>query len=353
MNNYETYPENDYRLYLQHATKGKTWTWKDHKYIDVINGRYIYPAKKAVSNAISSVTSGQVVRDIVGVVKGTYRAAKAGGLSNARDYLKSRIRQRKNNKLFAENSASSDYAESDRINRRALNKAAKKKEKELRREQRKDEKRKKAVQKEFPSLKSLGNEKLRNKQLNKARKDISKLREKYLNNKYDRSLKTRTMNLLLSSKLGKSIDTKRQQKRAESQRSEARSKLPTEEQRKQTLAKARRDINNKYYAINNTTQMKEAMKSASSTLKTAYKNVEKAYNDDTLRDAIKSASRKLGDSASKKLHDILSVDATNQERLKQEALDVLKEEARNQERLKEELKKKNKNSYNIDVHSAS
>lgn len=37
------YPENDYRYYLEHGTEGKHWTWSEHKYIYIINGRYIYP----------------------------------------------------------------------------------------------------------------------------------------------------------------------------------------------------------------------------------------------------------------------------------------------------------------------
>ena len=36
-----SYPDNDYRYYLQHSAKGTTWG--DHKYIAIENGRYIYP----------------------------------------------------------------------------------------------------------------------------------------------------------------------------------------------------------------------------------------------------------------------------------------------------------------------
>ena len=35
------YPENDYRNYLEHSSKGQRW--KKHKYLAIINGRYIYP----------------------------------------------------------------------------------------------------------------------------------------------------------------------------------------------------------------------------------------------------------------------------------------------------------------------
>ena len=36
-----SYPQNDFRDYLEHSAKGQTW--KDHKYIRKENGRYIYP----------------------------------------------------------------------------------------------------------------------------------------------------------------------------------------------------------------------------------------------------------------------------------------------------------------------
>lgn len=43
------YPENDYRSYLMHGTKGKHWTWAKHKYLAVKNGRYIYPKDNSKS----------------------------------------------------------------------------------------------------------------------------------------------------------------------------------------------------------------------------------------------------------------------------------------------------------------
>ena len=36
------WPVNDYRYYLKHSAKGTTWHKEDHKYIDIIDGVYIY-----------------------------------------------------------------------------------------------------------------------------------------------------------------------------------------------------------------------------------------------------------------------------------------------------------------------
>ena len=36
-----TFPQNDWRSYLEHSAKGQVW--KNHKYIEIRNGRYIYP----------------------------------------------------------------------------------------------------------------------------------------------------------------------------------------------------------------------------------------------------------------------------------------------------------------------
>lgn len=43
---------NDYRNYVGHSLLGK-WKWKEHKYVDIVNGRYIYPEdiKKGFQNA--------------------------------------------------------------------------------------------------------------------------------------------------------------------------------------------------------------------------------------------------------------------------------------------------------------
>ena len=50
------YPDNDYRSYLEHGTKGKRWTWPLHKYIEKEISesgkiRYIYGNKKSLFNA--------------------------------------------------------------------------------------------------------------------------------------------------------------------------------------------------------------------------------------------------------------------------------------------------------------
>lgn len=48
------YPENDYREYLQHGTKGKHWTWEDHKYISKKDGRYIYPEASSTKDKLKA-----------------------------------------------------------------------------------------------------------------------------------------------------------------------------------------------------------------------------------------------------------------------------------------------------------
>lgn len=53
MSSLYTYPENDYRRYLRHSAKGTTWG--NHKYISIVNGRYIYPEQK--TNTRSSQSS--------------------------------------------------------------------------------------------------------------------------------------------------------------------------------------------------------------------------------------------------------------------------------------------------------
>lgn len=37
-----SYPDNDWRDYLEHSSKGTHWK-KGHKYVAIVNGRYIYP----------------------------------------------------------------------------------------------------------------------------------------------------------------------------------------------------------------------------------------------------------------------------------------------------------------------
>lgn len=79
------YPENDYRNYLEHSQKGSTW--KDHKYIDIINGRYIYPATQAVKSA------GRYA-------KGLANAVKTGGLKGADQYVtKKNYEKQKSNRV--------------------------------------------------------------------------------------------------------------------------------------------------------------------------------------------------------------------------------------------------------------
>lgn len=44
-----SYPQNDFRDYLEHSVKGQTW--KNHKYIRKENGRYIYPEDVRVNDS--------------------------------------------------------------------------------------------------------------------------------------------------------------------------------------------------------------------------------------------------------------------------------------------------------------
>ena len=45
------YPDNDYRSYLEHGTKGLHWAWPDHKYLEkTVEGVYLY-TKEQVENA--------------------------------------------------------------------------------------------------------------------------------------------------------------------------------------------------------------------------------------------------------------------------------------------------------------
>lgn len=88
MNNY---PENDYRSFLEHSSKGSTW--KNHKYIEIINGRYIYPATQTI--------------------KGVAGAAKTGGVRGAVGYLSTKKKQSQINKNKVAGTGSADYAASD------------------------------------------------------------------------------------------------------------------------------------------------------------------------------------------------------------------------------------------------
>ncbi len=55
MNEYYGYQQNDYRSYLMHYGKGQKA--KNHKYIDIVNGRYIYPEDKGSRSKIDTTKS--------------------------------------------------------------------------------------------------------------------------------------------------------------------------------------------------------------------------------------------------------------------------------------------------------
>lgn len=59
-----SYPQNDYRYYLQHSAKGTTWG--KHKYIAIKNGRYIYPEDlvNGVKNGVDNLLGGKQKRDM-------------------------------------------------------------------------------------------------------------------------------------------------------------------------------------------------------------------------------------------------------------------------------------------------
>lgn len=118
MNNY---PENDYRLYLQHGTKGKTWTWPDHKYLYVDkNGNYVYPrdipknaaraikkkansVKSAISNAVSEVKSGNAARNLKNKLTATSQKLKTTAASFTPKNIKRNFYKSTGNELTAKN----------------------------------------------------------------------------------------------------------------------------------------------------------------------------------------------------------------------------------------------------------
>ena len=68
------YPTNDYRDYLEHSARGQTW--KNHKYIAIRNGRYIYPNDVKpksllgrVSNAFYELEARQVKRQMDSITR--------------------------------------------------------------------------------------------------------------------------------------------------------------------------------------------------------------------------------------------------------------------------------------------
>ena len=115
MNNY---PENDYRLYLQHGTKGKTWTWPDHKYLaKTAEGVYLY-TKEQLENArkkgVAFVTNASSnLKSTVKDVKGTVNAAKTGGIRGALGYLSDRKKQKQTNRDTIAKTGYADYAASE------------------------------------------------------------------------------------------------------------------------------------------------------------------------------------------------------------------------------------------------
>lgn len=122
------YPENDYRYYLQHGTKGKTWTWPDHKYLaKTAEGVYLY-TKEQVDNArkkgrqfVNNIkNAADNVKGLANAIrKGREEGGLIGGLKNAYSYSK-RTRDIKKG-----NFGSGDYHESNKIQikkRKALEK---------------------------------------------------------------------------------------------------------------------------------------------------------------------------------------------------------------------------------------
>lgn len=218
MNNYDQYPENDYRYYLQHDTKGKHWQWPDHKYIaKTIEGAYIYTKEQlnaARKRGVALVTNAtSTVKNTVKDVKNIAEAAKSSGVKGAYTYVKQKHEIRK---LINNNIGSSDNAASDskklsrqRANReKAAQKAAEKEAKALAKKQKKE---KKIREKRYKWSKSFG-----------ARLGASLKRV------------ARTVKNL--------PDVLNQRIKAKKERAEVKSKLPTEKERQAQLEKARRDI---------------------------------------------------------------------------------------------------------------
>lgn len=329
MNDYNQYPENDYRCYLEHGTKGKHWTWPDHKYIDIINGRYIYPATQAIKRAVGQVTSGQIVRDTVRTVKGAYNAAKTGGLKGTAEYLKSERNRKKEDGINARNSASSDYAESDQINRRAFKKQEKARKKA-------EKARNKRINKLTKAYKRSGS--LLGRLSKKIRTKLSGLKIKNIKRNFYKWTGGHTIDGAITAYLA------RREKR--SKQLEAVAKQLEREEKKRAR---QNELKSKYdQTIRNQSGKNKAAKYLPKNIsrktyrdtgmtpgKYVYKKIEDAYNDDRPRDAIKGWASDTKNS------------------IKDWAKNILSEDARNQEKIKKELEKKNKKNYNINVHGAS
>lgn len=144
MNDYNQYPDNDYRYYLEHGTKGKTWTWPDHKYLaKTAEGIYIY-TKEQLENArkkgyVFVNNAANSVKDVSKGIKGLATATKNGGIKGAISYTKQQRSKARDTKDFVQGLASNDYSQSDskkvrsdRIKRdKKAEKALKKKKKAL------------------------------------------------------------------------------------------------------------------------------------------------------------------------------------------------------------------------------
>ncbi len=94
------YPENDYRSYLEHGTKGLHWAWPDHKYLEkTVEGVYLY-TKEQVENArkkgkqfVSSVSN--TVKDVKDKVSTSFYKTGIGKAVDAKAQERREKKQRK------------------------------------------------------------------------------------------------------------------------------------------------------------------------------------------------------------------------------------------------------------------
>lgn len=189
MSYYGSFPDNDYRNYLEHGTKGKRWTWKNHKYTDIVNGVYVY----------------------------------------AKDKIKKYKAERKRKKGLKK--ARRDMFDMIALNGGSTWGIADKKRKEGR------------SSSKYRSIASTGPTNTLSYKINLL---AAKFRTRKKKKKYDKSLGTRITNMWLKSALGKAWDRYKQRKNAANQRKEAKKNLPNEEIRMNRLKAARADIKKRY-----------------------------------------------------------------------------------------------------------
>lgn len=254
MNNCNQYPENDWRNYLEHSAKGQRWP--DHKYIDIINGVYVYTKDQLdrVRKRAGQAVRGGVDRARKGV--NTLRSKQILGTTRA--------------KMAVGNAVKEGAERVGSITKRAIRTV--RNAPDVIAQRRRAKKEKAEVKKQYSSLSTLGSKRLRKKTLKQARKELKAMTKEY-RKKNDNSLKARVMRRLLNAvkttggKVRRVVrtvknapDVIRQRRRASAQRAEARASLPSAKDREKILKNARRDINKKYWEYKKSDPITDALK---------------------------------------------------------------------------------------------